>query len=157
MDKYEEQAERIARTILAWADGEDSPEKVRQDATNEIWDAIRAAAGVQEGCGASRIAAERLRQINAEGYNADHDGSHCEGEMAKAAACYAMPADTRKLCQSPPKYVGVPLWWPWWPHEWKPTPTDRIRELVKAGALIAAEIDRLTRVAAEAASKAVPS
>jgi len=50
MDKYDEQAERIARTILAWADGEDSPEKVRQDATKEILDALRAAATVQEGC-----------------------------------------------------------------------------------------------------------
>jgi len=32
---------------------------------------------------------------------------------------------------------------------WKPTPDDRVRELVKAGALIAAEIDRLNYRAGE--------
>jgi hypothetical protein len=32
---------------------------------------------------------------------------------------------------------------PWGESWWKPTPEDRVRELVKAGALIAAEIDRL--------------
>ena len=35
--------------------------------------------------------------------------------------------------------------WPWKEAWWKPTPEDRIRELVKAGALIVAEIDRLRR------------
>lgn len=36
-----------------------------------------------------------------------------------------------------------------WPQDWsfKPTRDDRIRELVKAGALVAAEIDRLGREA----------
>ena len=33
--------------------------------------------------------------------------------------------------------------WPWNGSYWKPTPDDRIKELTKAGALIAAEIDRL--------------
>jgi hypothetical protein len=36
--------------------------------------------------------------------------------------------------------------WPWDESWWKPG--DRIRELAKAGALIAAEIDRLNRIAA---------
>lgn len=36
--------------------------------------------------------------------------------------------------------------WPWDKSWWKPTPDDRIRELIKAGALIAAEIDRLQRL-----------
>jgi len=35
--------------------------------------------------------------------------------------------------------------WPWHPLQWKPTPKDRVRELVKAGALIVAEIERLQR------------
>lgn len=38
--------------------------------------------------------------------------------------------------------------WPWEARFWKPCPDDRARELVKAGALIAAEIDRLQRAAA---------
>jgi len=37
----------------------------------------------------------------------------------------------------------VPPIWPWEKSWWKPTPNDRVKELVKAGALIAAEIDRL--------------
>ena len=40
---------------------------------------------------------------------------------------------------------GAPYLWPWRPSWWKPTPDDRVRELVKTGALIAAEIDRLRR------------
>lgn len=36
-----------------------------------------------------------------------------------------------------------PAEWPWDEMLWKPTPDDRIRELAKAGALIATEIDRL--------------
>jgi hypothetical protein len=36
--------------------------------------------------------------------------------------------------------------WPWDKGWWKPTPDNRIRELEKAGALIAAEIDRLQRM-----------
>ena len=35
--------------------------------------------------------------------------------------------------------------WPWREGEWKPTPDDRVRDLAKAGALIAAEIDRIQR------------
>jgi hypothetical protein len=37
-------------------------------------------------------------------------------------------------------------YWPWDREWWKPTPNNRIRELAKAGALIAAEIDRLQRL-----------
>jgi hypothetical protein len=40
----------------------------------------------------------------------------------------------------------VPEEWPWFQERWKPTPDNRIRELVKAGALIAAEIDRMLRL-----------
>jgi hypothetical protein len=38
------------------------------------------------------------------------------------------------------------IFWPWDQDWWKPSP-DPIRNLVKAGALIAAEIDRLQRLA----------
>ena len=40
---------------------------------------------------------------------------------------------------------GVGMW-PWDLEWFKPSPYDRIRELVKAGALIAAEIDRLQNI-----------
>lgn len=46
--------------------------------------------------------------------------------------------------------ASTPRYWPWEPGWWKPgkgnSYADRVRELVKAGALIAAEIDRLQMV-----------
>lgn len=91
--------------------------------------------------GVVRIARERLRQIDAEGYDTEHDDGHERGELAACAAQYALPAELRELGPS-----GVPLLWPWGACDWKPG--DRIRELEKAGALIAAEIDRLERAEA---------
>lgn len=79
--------------------------------------------------GAELIAAERQRQIDAEGWSQKHDDDHDQGEMADAAACYAL---------------GSPDFWPWEWKWWKQS-GDRKRDLVKAGALIAAEIDRLQR------------
>jgi hypothetical protein len=83
-----------------------------------------------EGAGIGLIAQERTRQISKEGWTPGHDDEHDEGQLAKAAACYAL---------------GRNHYWPWDMQWWKPTPNDRIRELAKAGALIAAEIDRLIR------------
>ncbi len=82
--------------------------------------------------GADLIAAERLRQIEVEGYGTDDDASQQSGQLARAAAVYALPDRLR-----------YGLSWPWPPQFFKPTPGDRVRELVKAGALMAAEIDRL--------------
>lgn len=83
------------------------------------------------------IAQERSRQVDVEGWDSMHDDGHEEEELAEAAACYALPARSRSL-----DCLEEPHLWPW-PNGWKPE--DRIRELVKAGALIAAEIDRLLR------------
>lgn len=106
-----------------------------------VWRAASLSAADPEGGetldGVKLIAAERERQIEREGYDAEHDDSdHDQQELARAAAQYAIPSHLR----------GVSLWpWSWiW---WKPTPDDRVRELVKAGALTAAEIDRLQRAA----------
>lgn len=84
------------------------------------------------------IAAERRRQIEVEGYTTDHDKHGQSGDLAAAAACYLTPPA-----------AGVPRRWPWPARYWKPTPDDRGRELVKAGALIAAEIDRLPGVGSD--------
>jgi len=100
--------------------------------------------------GIELIAAERARQITEEGWTADHDDTeHPAGQLAGAAACYA-------LWHSVYLHSGV-LWrfimalWPWSHEWWKPTqPADPIRDLAKAGALIAAEIDRLQRRQADA-------
>jgi|SRR5437868_5772263 len=83
------------------------------------------------------ISTERVRQVNQEGWTKEHDDTHTHNELARAAAYYALPADWRIIA----------LWtlWPWAREWWKPTPDDRVRELVKAGALIVAEIERLQR------------
>ena len=88
--------------------------------------------------GAALIAAERRRQIEAEGWTPEHDAEHWDDDLARAAVCYALPSSERPLHREDP-----PRPWPWLRSAWKPCPDDRVRELVKAGALIAAEIDRL--------------
>lgn len=90
--------------------------------------------------GIDLIAEERARQELVEGFGPEHDDEHVDDALARAGACYACPDRFReKLNQSP---RGV---WPFMLKWWKPTPDDRVRELTKAGALIAAEIDRLLR------------
>lgn len=102
-----------------------------------------------ESPGVTLIAAERARQVAVEGWTAEHDAEHAGDDLARAAACYATPPDRRKIGtrlvdgygDRGDRYGPFPEGWPWHPDWWKPG--DRLRELVKAGALIAAEIDRL--------------
>lgn len=94
--------------------------------------------------GIELIAQERQRQIEVEGWTVEHDKQYTgekEHHLALAAACYAIPALHREYKNA--LFVPTPLFWPWLNDWWKPSPDNRIRELVKAGALIAAEIDRL--------------
>lgn len=121
--------------------------------------------------GVEMIAAERRRQVEVEGWTPGHDDEHDLGGLALAAASYALPAGDRafrwyvlaKDSTDQPVFVERSDWarpavacfdwesrtprtWPWGEASWKPSPDDRVRELVKAGALIAAEIDRIRRV-----------
>lgn len=82
------------------------------------------------------ISAERTRQVDGEGWHAEHDDCYTRGQLAKAAKCYATPL-TRPD-------GSMPDTWPFGDRWWKPT-DDPIRNLAKAGALIAAEIDRMQR------------
>jgi hypothetical protein len=97
--------------------------------------------------GIERIAAERKRQIEEEGWTPKHDDLWKNGELADAAACYALSKEDRDLdvmvCDSV-QYLPNRLW-TWYNAWWAPTPDNRIRELEKAGSLIAVEIDRLLR------------
>ncbi len=93
--------------------------------------------------GIELIAEERERHTSEEGWDVDHDNEHTQEELATAGALYAMPAKFRQLDSS---FVGVPIRWPWQRMWWKPSPENRVKELVKAGALIAAEIDRIQRL-----------
>lgn len=91
--------------------------------------------------GVGMIAMERIRQINVERYTSGNDDHYTHGDLAEAAICYAENA--LKSVQG--VQSTYPRLWPWDAEFWKPaTP---VRDLVKAGALIAAEIDRLMRAA----------
>ena len=99
--------------------------------------------------GAERIAAERKRQIEKEDWSAWHDDSeNKDNKLALAAVCYALPRLLRHLVMDSQELL-IHILWPWDYKWWKPTPNNRIRELEKAGALIAAEIDRLLRLEEE--------
>lgn len=93
--------------------------------------------------GSGRIATERLRQCVQEGWTPEHDDSHHRGELVTAAMCYAIHASFAARGQVAPVALCASRW-PWTPSSWKPS-GDPIRDLEKAGALIAAEIDRLER------------
>jgi hypothetical protein len=85
--------------------------------------------------GAHDVLMERKRQIVAEGWTPAHDDQHSTGEIALAAACYA-------LHRAPVLFTATD-YWPWDPSWWKPR--SRRRDLVRAAALLIAEIDRLDR------------
>lgn len=107
--------------------------------------------------GVELIAEERQRQIEKEGWTPEHDDEHDDGQLALAAMHYAAPDDRSGSRVS---YVveclnldDEVLWcdalWPWGLRWDKKGRSTRIRDLVKAGALIAAEIDRLQRLEGE--------
>jgi|GEM_PF-2339212 hypothetical protein len=82
------------------------------------------------------VLAERRRQIEQEGWTPEYDDEfHPGGRLAHAAACYALGKHT----------IGPHVLWPWNWSWWKPK--DRRNDLVRAGALILAEIERLDRAA----------
>lgn len=91
------------------------------------------------------IAAERWRQLTGEGFTAERDDDYIRGELAQAGACYAHPRPPMVLgtCEQTHEAASVPVEWPWHLRWWKPT--TRRRDLVKAAALIIAEIERLDR------------
>lgn len=99
------------------------------------------------------VAAERRRQIEVEGWTPEHDDAHDKGEMARAAAAYALagtPVDEALYIHG--RWVDLvrDIVWPrLWDERRLKLAGDR-RNLVKAGALILAEIERLDRLATPA-------
>lgn len=113
------------------------------DTLNAAQDAYRSAqsgqrAGVAQTAAARDVLAERARQMTHEGWTPAHDDAHTQMEMAAAAAVYALYASGWDK--------SADAFWPWSGTWWKPS-TPR-RNLVKAGALILAEIERLDRAIA---------
>jgi hypothetical protein len=122
--------------------------------------------------GAGLIAAERRRQIEQEGWTEGHDDEHDDGSLLLAAICYAAPV---RVFVQQDHAVGLSFMDPWpdsWSQQWDKrsrygngyevgngiadpdtyTAEQRLDLLVKAGALIAAEIDRQKRTAGSAIS-----
>lgn len=91
------------------------------------------------------ISQERIRQMTVERWDNFHDDKHTGKQLARAAESYLATHTSPDLDAI---YEGKPqreTWqWPWSKKWWKPS-DEPIRNLVKAGALIAAEIDRLER------------
>lgn len=114
-------AVRMVDRANATLGGEEQPSADKHDSTAAARDVL----------------AERGRQVEAEGWTPEHDDKHGNGEMALAAGCYAANAGGAAWADE------VPSFFPWTQAWWKPT-TPR-RDLVKAGALILAEIERIDR------------
>lgn len=114
------------------------------DATLRLWRSMHGLDPLVEGerlTGAERIAAERRRQIEEEGWTAEHDAQHRPGILAGAGSSYAMSAalslmsnGAKRLHEAPPFFKFDHAWW---------KPRFPLADLIRAGALIAAEIDRL--------------
>ena len=109
------------------------PGMVGLEWANEISEGLQRAA--------SDVAIERLRQVHGEGFSLERDDAYTDGQLARAALCLLVPA------------AGVPrrlqnLHWPFNPAQLKPGPLRA--DLVKAAALIIAEIERIDRAEAAA-------
>ena len=96
--------------------------------------------------GAKDVLAERQRQVEGEGWTPEHDDQHSAGELAEAASSYSHLAAYQCVFLFDCSNFPAPCIWPWEKDVWKPGETPR-RSLVKAGALILAEIERLDRAA----------
>jgi hypothetical protein len=93
------------------------------------------------------ILRERQRQIEQEGFCQEHDRQHDAGELSRAATCYALSASDQLRGEPAPTFEhDFMAVWPWDRDWWKPKSPRR--DLVKAGALIVAELDRLNAAGA---------
>lgn len=97
------------------------------------------------------VLAERTRQVMVKRWTPSHDDTHDAGELAAAGSCYALSAAVilnpytqgDGVEESTPPYA-----WPWGAEHWKINRADPRRALVKAAALLIAEIERIDRQAA---------
>lgn len=82
---------------------------------------------------AADVLAERQRQIDVKGWTPEHDDTYTCGELAAAAISYIEPAEAEN----------------YWPVDWHDgsfRPSDERRNIVKATALLLAELERLDRL-----------
>lgn len=132
----EDQAGYRVHDYLDW-----NPSQAEEQRDREAWNG-----GVRPITGVDLIAEERIRQMTLEGWTPQHDDQHWEGTMTAAACCYATLAwrQVDGTIRISVDGMPPPSGWPWEAEWWKPN-DDPVRNLAKAGALIAAELDRLQR------------
>lgn len=110
---------------------------------------------IREGSGLDLIIKERERQISEEGWTPEHDEQHDGDQLARAAACYAVHEtraavlieEENRLPNGMLRGRGARFSlvdaWPW-DEKWdKREKHDHLKRLTIAGALIAADIDRI--------------
>jgi hypothetical protein len=95
--------------------------------------------------GAELIAQERRRQVLRKRYDAEHDDAHGDGSLLHAGVLLALDVAGLELAGVDPPSLDGP-----WPdclllHARAKHGDDEVRLLTIAGAMIAAEIDRLNR------------
>lgn len=150
--KHNIDAERTAFEKVA-SDGGMWPKAIERDAKGDYilmatasgwswWQTARSAPTAAQGLdaltqAACSVLAERARQIAAEGWTSEQDDAYNPGVLAEAGGIYALHAF------DPFRAKEAPEGWPWSPGWWKPK--DPRTNLVKAGALILAEIERIDR------------
>lgn len=90
----------------------------------------------------AEVHAERVRHRSAHNWTIAHDDEHSDRSLSKAAAAYALSASG--LMKNGPTLHP----WPWDKKWWNPK--DPRRDLIRAAALIVAEIERLDRLSPSA-------
>jgi hypothetical protein len=88
---------------------------------------------------AKDVLVERQRQVTDEGWSFKHDDYHADGALSAAAACYLLHGNSRNPFKQD--------WFPFWPWDngYIQKPKSTRRNLVRAGAMILAEIERIDR------------
>lgn len=115
----------------------DCPERLLEDGWRDGDDLSQAANDVID---------ERLRQQDKEGWTPEHDDTHSDGSLARAASCYALFAS--HSVRNREYFVRQKMQPDKWPNSWHSDwwkPTSPRRDLVKAAALLIAEIERIDR------------
>lgn len=113
--------------------------------TSLLW----AGAFIAEEVGYSHVLYERQRQLGEEGWTAQHDAQHTDQGLTRVALAYLALAllndEKSQLIIFTPEMFNV-LWPKTWDRLWLKR-ADYSRYLEKAGALVAAEIDRVNNQA----------
>ena len=124
--------------LLRLCDAQDSIaslEDVKTPATDAFMAEVRAQGVKSLSNAVQSVIAERQRHQSVEGWTPEHDDQYSKSQLLWASSCYVLNAIH--------PFNRIPFGWPWTPEWWKPT--NPRRDLVKAGALILAEIERIDR------------